>query len=84
MPIPAWTPSFETVVSSHLPLLGEDPLSPDSSLADMGLDSLALVALLVDLESQFDVMFPDELLNQETFKTAGSLWEVVEGLTGQD
>ena len=62
-------------------VLGADTeLTPDRRLADLGLDSLATVGLLVDVEESFGVEFPDEALTADTFATAASLWSVVAGL----
>ncbi len=40
---------------------------------DYGIDSIALVELLVDIESQFDVTFDSSFLTYESFSTAGSI-----------
>ena len=42
----------------------------ETTLKDMGLDSMASIELLLELEDQFDIVFPDELLTEETFSTA--------------
>jgi acyl carrier protein len=79
----AWPAEYEDVLRQHLPLAGDGRLRPDAELVDLGLDSLGLVALLVDIEETFRVEIPDELLNGETFASVGALWtvlaEVVEG-----
>jgi acyl carrier protein len=78
----ALTPErFEKVVRPHLPRLpAEAPLLPGEELAGYGLDSLGTVTLLVDLETEFDVSFPDEALTAATFATADSLWTVLQSL----
>lgn len=76
-----WPESFERTVRTHLTRLQADaPLVGDVPLLDYGLDSLATVNLLVDLEQNFTVEFPDELLTASTFATADSLWSVLVGL----
>ncbi|MFJ5736182.1 phosphopantetheine-binding protein [Streptomyces microflavus] len=76
-----WTDDFESVLRPCLPLLADgDPLEPEAPLADLGLDSLATVSLLVHLEEVFAVLVPDEELTLKTFATAGSLWSVIDGL----
>src|SRR5687767_12902002 len=81
MQVTRWPDRYEAIIRSHLSLLvAEDKLSPDTVLADQGLDSLATVALLVEIEEGFQVTFPDELLNGETFATAGTLWSAVDKL----
>jgi acyl carrier protein len=70
-------PQFERTVSAHLKFLGDDGLTPDAGLADLGLDSMQAIDLLFDLEDAFDVSLPDSELNETTFATAGNLWGAV-------
>jgi acyl carrier protein len=72
-----WPASFEGLLRDHLPLAGPQPLQPDDRLADLGLDSLGTVAVLLDLEDGFAVAVPDDLLVAETFRSVGSLWAVI-------
>ncbi|MBB1253125.1 type III PLP-dependent enzyme [Streptomyces sp. OF3] len=74
-----WNADYVTVLRSVLPRLGED-VGPDTSLRAAGLDSLALVELLVRLEEAYAVAIPDDDLGPESFATAGSLWSVVESV----
>src|SRR2546423_15706426 len=70
-----WDGPFEDVLREHLSLLAPDvPLATDSNLSGLGLDSLASIQLLLSLEEAYSVAFPDDLLNADTFDTAGSLW----------
>jgi acyl carrier protein len=70
------------VVRKHLSFLrAEDPLPPEKSLRELGLDSLAAIDLLLDLEQTFGVVFPDEELTEETFRTAANIAAAVERLT---
>jgi acyl carrier protein len=72
----------DLVVRNHLRFLDASaPLPPDANLRDLGLDSLAAIDLLLDLEQTFGVLFPDELLTQETFQTAANLADAVARLT---
>jgi acyl carrier protein len=51
------------------------------SLKDLGLDSLASIDLLLELEDEFDVVFSDELFSTEkTFENANTLWKIVHKL----
>ena len=72
-----WPPLFEEIVRSNLGLGPDAVLSADSSLPDLGLDSLSAVNLSVDLEEAFALLFPDDVLIAATFLTAGSLWAAV-------
>jgi acyl carrier protein len=74
----AWPQQFEAVLRAHVPSLAGDVLiEPEVSLADLGLDSMATVALLVGIEEAFSIMIPDEYLGPDTFATPMSLWAVV-------
>lgn len=72
-------PSFLAALATHLPYADGAPLTASSDLAALGLDSMGVVQLLSDLEEQFSLELPDELLTEETFATAGSLWQTVAG-----
>lgn len=74
-----WDGGYEEVLRPHLPYAG-DTLGPDDVLADLGLDSLETIQLLLGLESAYGVTFPDELLTAETFSTVGALWVAVSAL----
>jgi acyl carrier protein len=81
---PVWPKRFEEVLSLHLPATAEadQGWEPDVPLRDMGIESLAIVGLMMDLEVQFDFLFPDECVTIETFHSAASLWAVVSELVG--
>ncbi|PTA46445.1 phosphopantetheine-binding protein [Micromonospora sp. RP3T] len=59
----SWPSAFEKIMRAHLPRL--DPAAPLTATlrpADQGVDSLALVSLLLELEEEFDVPVPDDAL----------------------
>ncbi|WP_331742181.1 phosphopantetheine-binding protein [Streptomyces sp. NBC_01006] len=71
----AWDRRFEELLREYLPFLSEgEPLAPDTSLRDAGLDSLGTVELLGSLESAYGVRFVDDALSPETFATPEVLW----------
>jgi acyl carrier protein len=73
---------FRKTLLAHLPYADSDDLAPGDDLAALGLDSMGTVQLLIDLEENFGLELPDELITEETFATAGSLWQTVAGLIG--
>ncbi|MBF9132195.1 acyl carrier protein [Plantactinospora sp. S1510] len=75
-----WPVSFEALVRRHLCLPADSPLSPDAELTELGLDSLGVVALLTELEDEFEVVVPDDLLNSPATETPGGLWGLVQEL----
>ncbi|MEU5762574.1 phosphopantetheine-binding protein [Nocardia sp. NPDC047648] len=76
-----WAEPFEKILRTYLPLLPVDTeVTPDMNLADHGLDSMATVRLLLDLEESFAVMIPDHLLSVSTFATPAGLWAAIDSL----
>nr|WP_062332924.1 phosphopantetheine-binding protein [Herbidospora sakaeratensis] len=65
---------FQTILRRHLPYAGPGDLAPGDDLTALGLDSMGVVQLLVDLEDGYDRELPDDILDEETFATVGSLW----------
>jgi diaminopimelate decarboxylase len=75
-----WDPQFEALLRQSLPRLAGGEVNPDEDLRSAGLDSMASVELLLQVESAYNVSIPDEALTQQTFATPGNLWRVVESL----
>ncbi|MEL4505646.1 acyl carrier protein [Luteococcus sp. H138] len=48
-------------------------LGPDDDLYASGMTSHASVNVMLALEDELDIEFPDELLNRETFSTIGRM-----------
>ncbi len=55
-------------------------LTMGSNLYEMGLDSMAAVNLLLELEETYSVTFPDSLLTEATFETPLALKSVIVSL----
>ena len=60
----------------------EEPPDVDVPLADLGLDSLRLVGLLVSLEQDLGVELPPEEINAESFRTVRTLADAVARVAG--
>ncbi|MEV4466182.1 phosphopantetheine-binding protein [Micromonospora echinofusca] len=76
-----WPPAFEPLIRERSRLLSADaPLEPDQSLTELGVDSLEVVELIVNLETEFDIEIPPELLQPEVFATPGTIWNAVRSL----
>jgi nodulation protein F len=72
---------FRSALVPHLRFVDAGgPLPMEAELRDLGLDSIGTINLLLELESRFGVVFPDALLNEETFRTAATLESAVMGL----
>ncbi len=68
---------FQNILRPHLPFADSGMLAAFDELAGLGLDSMGVVRLLVDIEDAYGVQVPDEILDEATFATVGSLWEAV-------
>lgn len=60
-----------------------DSLDDNSDLFAAGLDSLAIVNVLMSLEESFDIELPDDKLSRKSFASIGTIRSVVEELSGQ-
>lgn len=57
-----------------------DEIQPEQKLKDdLGMDSLSVVELIVDLEEAFDVEIDESDLNPEELQTVGQIYELVRG-----
>lgn len=73
--------TLDNVLRMHLPGLEAGAALPrDVPLSELGLDSLRAVSLVLDLEDTFAVEFPDRMLNEATFHSAGALREALRAL----
>ncbi|GAA3486963.1 acyl carrier protein [Streptomyces cremeus] len=76
---------FVELLTPFLKFLGAHEIGADSSLRDLGLDSMQAIELLFAVEDTFEVTLPDDDMNDATFATAGSLWRAIDAaLTAQD
>lgn len=65
------------IIKAAKETIGAD-LDENESLIESGVDSLALVSLIVSIEYAFNVEFSDDDLQPENLKTVSSLIELVE------
>jgi acyl carrier protein len=80
-----WDTTFEEVLRSVLrDLPAEAALQPDADLRALGLDSQALVEVLVRLETEYQALLPDEALDFQTFATPQGLWTAVAPIARPD
>jgi len=74
------TTRFEQCLRRHLRLLKQNSIDYAAELVQLGLDSMTAVALLLDMEKTFDIRFPDDMIAEDTFRTAGGLKKAVQQL----
>lgn len=74
-----WSVKFEEILRKHCSLLQADTaLDPDIPASYLGLDSMAIVSFLVDLEEMYGFEFSEEDITPEVFATPGTLWAALE------
>ena len=56
----------------------------DQSLYAAGLTSHGSVNVMLAIEDEFDIEFPERLLKRATFETIGNLSEALDGLLGAE
>lgn len=75
------TDKVREILSSHGRLTESvEKLQNDSDLYQAGLTSLATVGLMLALEDEFDLEFPDSVLSRKTFGSIDSIAETIEDL----
>ena len=69
---------LERVLRAHARFLapGSD-IGPDLPIASLGVDSLDIIELVVELEGKFDVEIPADQVTPETFSTPASIWRLL-------
>ena len=60
-----------------------DGLSDEDSLFAAGMTSFGSVQLMLAIEEEFDIEFPNSLLTRKTFATLGGLISAVDQLVSQ-
>jgi acyl carrier protein len=76
-----WDEQFERILRRHLSFLSEnETLTEDLNMRDFGLDSMATVGLLADLEQAYEITFVNDALSMDNFATPGLLWSALSGL----
>ncbi len=67
-----------TLLTERLQIVGDGvTITEASSLADLGLDSTAILSLVVGLEEAFDIDIADAEINVANFGTIGSIGHYV-------
>jgi acyl carrier protein len=71
-------PDLERILRMHARFLAAGTvIDPDLSIASLGVDSLDMIELVVQLEGRFDVEIPPDEVTPETFSTSASIWRLL-------
>ncbi|HEY8334861.1 MAG TPA: acyl carrier protein [Tardiphaga sp.] len=71
------------VGSMNLLPVSIDGLSDQDNLFDAGMTSFGSVQLMLAIEEEFDIEFPNSLLTRKTFATFGGLISAVDQLVSE-
>ncbi len=70
---------IRAVIAKHARLsIDANKLNEESDLYAAGLTSLTTVNLMLALEDEFDIEFPDNMLGRKTFESIRSLSDAIE------
>lgn len=70
---------LESLLRPRLRLLEDGgSLDPEQNLGKAGLDSLATIELLVEIEETFETTIPDEEIDENTFNSLSTIARLVE------
>jgi acyl carrier protein len=71
-------PSLDRILRAQARFLaaGAD-IDPDVSLASLGVDSLDVIELVVQIEGMFDLEIPPDQVTPQTFATPASIWRLL-------
>ncbi|OOG53696.1 acyl carrier protein [Rhodanobacter sp. C03] len=73
---------IRTVLKEHARLNRDaDTLSDDSDLYQAGMTSHASVNVMLALEGEFDIEFPDHMLKRSVFESVGAIVSAIDELT---
>jgi acyl carrier protein len=73
------TLALENLLRPKLRFLPADETLPmNRDLGALGLDSMATIDLLMDIETTMGISIPDEMITVETFSTAGHLLHAIQ------
>jgi acyl carrier protein len=75
------TQRIRSVIENHTPVGMCDTFPDNASLYDAGMTSLASVSLMLALEDEFGIEFPDHMLRREVFESVSSIREALNFIT---
>ncbi len=73
----------EVITQNAKLAVGVDDIADVDDLHRLGMTSHALVAVMLSLEDELGVQFPDEALSKDTFSSIASIRDTLSNITGQ-
>jgi acyl carrier protein len=80
-PMPDIEPQIRSILAKHGRLsVDVAGLDADADLYQAGMTSQASVNVMLAIEGEFDIEFPDELLKRSVFSSIGAIRDAVAGI----
>jgi acyl carrier protein len=76
-------PRVREIIAANSRVVDARQVPADADLYQLGLTSHASVNVMLAIEEEFDVEFPDEVLKKATFATLNNIVAVLAGLTDE-
>lgn len=70
----------KTIIAALLPEGAPPVTNNEEALVNLGVNSLAMVNLLLEIEAAFDITIPPKLVTPTNFRSVNSLTQLVQGL----
>jgi len=67
----------DIIVKNSLKAICADEINENTSLIDLGFDSIRIVEMIFELESMFEIVMEDEDIDMEAFARFGPLEELI-------
>jgi acyl carrier protein len=81
MEVKTITDEIRSILTDYAKLSGPaEALTEDSNLYQAGMTSHASVNVMLALEGQFDIEFPDRMLRRSVFESIGAISQAIEEL----
>jgi len=83
--LPAWPKEFDEVLRRFCRFANPDEeIDADAFFLELGVDSLAMLSLIVESEEALGVILTPDLLTAESLATTGGFWQLLrEQLEGE-
>jgi acyl carrier protein len=76
---------IRAILATHAKLnVPIEKISDDTDLHDAGMSSHAGVTVMLALENEFELEFPERMLRKSTFASIAAIRQALEELTGAD
>lgn len=72
------------IIASIIEKININTLDPDDDLQQMGMDSISFIRVIVTIEEEFEVEFPDDYLIIDNMNTLNKIIDIVMMLQCED